>query len=78
MPVNRPRAALAALAGGASALLLGIGLLPVSGVDTHPPVCWAAGGYEVSCATGPSWAVVIGGGAVAAALAWRLLRARPE
>lgn len=47
-------------------------LLPTSGVDTQPPVCWAMGGYEVTCSEAPAWGtaamIVIVGGLVA----WRV------
>ena len=42
-----------AVAGVISALLVAFLLMPVSGVDSDPPVCSSALGYSVPC--GPGW-----------------------
>lgn len=44
----------ALLSGVGSGLLVLLLLLPVRGIDTDPPVCYAALGYSVPC--GPGWA----------------------
>jgi len=61
------------LAGLCSAVLVVLLLLPVSGVDTNPPVCSATFGYTVPCGSGLAFgaALIIGlmvGGVTA--LAW--------
>ena len=57
------------LAGLISALLVAFLLMPVSGVDTEPPVCFSALGYSVPC--GPGW------GLGAAAVVWALPGRKP-
>ena len=68
-------AVVSAIALAVVAMLL---LLPTSGVDTQPPVCWAAGGYEVTCsqapALGTATVILVVGGLVA----WRVRRSNPE
>lgn len=60
-----------ALAGVISALLVAFLLVPVSGVDTDPPVCYSALGYSVPC--GPGWG--LGAAAVVGLLVgWAVLR----
>lgn len=63
-PRSRVLALIAGIAVGVGVLYL---LLPVRGVDTNPPRCYAALGYSVPC--GPGWAF---GAAVIAGLlaAW--------
>ena len=59
------------LAGLISALLVAFLLMPVSGVDTEPPVCSSALGYSVPC--GPGWG--LGAAAVVGLLVgWAVFR----
>ena len=54
-----------------SALLVAFLLMPVSGVDTEPPVCSSALGYSVPC--GPGWG--LGAAAVVGLLVgWAVFR----
>ena len=60
-----------ALAGVVSALLVAFLLVPVSGVDSDPPVCSSALGYSVPC--GPGWG--LGAAAVVGLLVgWAVFR----
>lgn len=53
----------ALVAGLASGFLTVLLLLPVSGVDTNPPVCYATFDYTVPCGSGLAFgtALVVGG-----------------
>lgn len=53
-------------------LVVGVVALPASGVDTNPPVCWAWGGYEVPCDSGPSYFVVVAAAGIATIGTWYL------
>lgn len=70
------RSALAVGAALLAGLVVGVLALPTSGVDTYPPVCWAWGGYEVSCDSGPSYFFVFAAAGVAAIGSWYLTRRR--
>jgi hypothetical protein len=52
----------AVVAGLGSALLVVLLLLPVSGIDTNPPVCYSTFGYTVPCGVGLAFgaALVVG------------------
>ena len=52
-------AVVAGLGGGFLVVLL---LLPVSGIDTNPPVCYSTFGYTVPCGSGLAFgaALVVG------------------
>jgi cbb3-type cytochrome oxidase subunit 3 len=47
-------------------------LLPTSGVDTQPPVCWATGGYEVSCSQAQAWGTAVVILIAGAVVTWRV------
>ena len=69
-------AVLALLAGLGSCFLVLLLLLPVSGIDTNPPVCYATFGYTVPCGSGLAFgaALVVGlivGGVTYRASGWR-------
>jgi len=52
----------AVVAGLASGFLVLLLLLPASGIDTNPPVCYATFGYTVPCGSGLAFgaALVVG------------------
>ena len=52
-------------------------LLPTSGVDTQPPVCWATAGYEVPCSQAPAWGSAVVVLVVGGLVAWRMRREAP-
>jgi hypothetical protein len=70
---SRMRTTVAALVAGlGSGFLVVLLLLPVSGIDTNPPVCFATFDYTVPCGSGLAFgaALVVGlivGGATASA-----------
>jgi len=70
------RGVLAGVAALLCGLLVGILALPSSAVDTYPPVCWAWGGYEVPCESGPTYGLVFAVAAIAASVSWFLSRPR--
>jgi len=49
----------AAAAGLASGFLAFFLLLPASGIDTNPPVCYATFGYTVPCGSGLAFGVAL-------------------
>ena len=70
------RSALAVVAALFAGLVVGVLALPSSGVDTYPPVCWAWGGYEVPCDSGPSYFFVFAAAGITAIGTWYLTRPR--
>jgi hypothetical protein len=52
----------AVVAGLGSGFLVVLLLLPVSGIDTNPPVCYSTFGYTVPCGSGLAFgaALVVG------------------
>jgi hypothetical protein len=70
------RSALAVVAAIFAGLVVGVLALPSSGVDTYPPVCWAWGGYEVPCDSGPSYFFVFAAAGITAIGTWFLTRPR--
>ena len=70
------RSALAVVAAIFAGLVVGVLALPSSGVDTYPPVCWAWGGYEVPCDSGPSYFFVFAAAGITAIGTWYLTRPR--
>ena len=70
------RSALAVVAALFAGLVVGVLALPSSGVDTYPPVCWAWGGYEVPCDSGPSYFFVFAAAGITAIGTWYLTRSR--
>ena len=78
-PSGRSRgvgAVVSGVAGLAVGLLVLLLLYPGPGVDTLPPVCYSAFGYEVPC----GWELSVGGALVAALVAtvlvWTVIRPR--
>lgn len=74
-PVRSPMAVV--MAAVALAVLAVVILLPTSGVDTQPPVCWATGGYEVPCSQAPAWGSAVVVLVVGGLVAWRVRRESP-
>ena len=70
------RSALAVVAALFAGLVVGVLILPSAGVDTYPSVCWAWGGYEVPCDSGPSYFFVFAAAGITAIGTWYLTRPR--
>jgi len=66
----------ALLAGLGSCFLVLLLLLPVSGIDTNPPVCYATFGYTVPCGSGLAFGAALVVGLIVGGVTYRALGRR--
>ena len=66
-------AVVAGLGGGFLVVLL---LLPVSGIDTNPPVCYSTFGYTVPCGSGLAFGAALVVGLIVGGVTYRALGRR--
>ena len=66
----------AAVAGLASGFLVLLLLLPTSGIDTNPPVCYATFGYTVPCGSGLAFGAALAVGLIVGGVTYRALGRR--
>jgi hypothetical protein len=64
------------LAGLGSGLLVLLLLLPVSGIDTNPPVCYATFDYTVPCGSGLAFGAALVVGLIVGGVTYRALGRR--
>lgn len=78
-PSGRSRG-VAAVVSGVAALTVGLLVMlllyPGSGIDTLPPVCYSAFGYEVPCGRELSVSGALAAAVVTTVLVWTMLRPR--
>jgi hypothetical protein len=70
------RALPAVAAGLASGFLVLLLLLPASGIDTNPPVCYATFGYTVPCGPGLAFGAALVVGLIVGGVTYRALGRR--
>jgi len=66
----------ALVAGLGSGFLVLLLLLPVSGIDTNPPVCYATFGYTVPCGSGLAFGAALVVGLIVGGVTYRALGRR--
>lgn len=66
----------ALMAGVGSGFLVLLLLLPVSGIDTNPPVCYATFGYTVPCGSGLAFGAALVVGLIVGGVTYRALGRR--
>jgi hypothetical protein len=64
------------MAGVGSGFLVLLLLLPVSGIDTNPPVCYATFGYTVPCGSGLAFGAALVVGLIVGGVTYRALGRR--
>lgn len=77
MAERRLRTALpAVVAGVGSGFLVLLLLLPASGIDTNPPVCYSTFGYTVPCGSGLAFGAALVVGLIVGGVTYRALGRR--
>lgn len=68
----------AVVAGLGSGFLVVLLLLPVSGIDTNPPVCYSTFGYTVPCGSGLAFGAALVVGLIVGGVTYRALGRRSK
>lgn len=66
----------AVVAGLGSGFLVVLLLLPASGIDTNPPVCYSTFGYTVPCGSGLAFGAALVVGLIVGGVTYRALGQR--
>jgi len=67
---------MAVVAGLGSGFLVILLLLPTSGIDTNPPVCYSTFGYTVPCGSGLAFGAALVVGLIVGGVTYRALGRR--